>query len=100
MASTKLTLSVDEAFVDKAKRYASKHKTSLSKLFSEFINEKIVADETAEEDPFLKKIRQIEIPEDIKSLTGILKGVIPDDVDAKEALREAKYEYLKEKYGL
>lgn len=96
MASTKLTLSVEEAFVDKAKRYASKHKTSLSKLFSEFVNEKIVEDETMEEDPFLQKLRAIEIPPNIKALTGILKGKVPDDVN----LWDAKYEYLKEKYDL
>lgn len=96
MASTKLTLSVEEDFLGRAKRYASKHKTSLSKLFFETMNEKMDEDEVRADDPFLKKIRQIEIPDDIKSLTGILKGTIPDDIDIKEA----KYEYLKEKYGL
>jgi hypothetical protein len=96
MASTKLTLSVEEAFVNKAKRYAAKHKTSLSKLFSEFVNEKITEDQLTEEDPFLKKIRAIKISEDIKSLTGILKGKYPDDMDYKDM----KYEYLKEKHGL
>jgi len=38
----------------------------------------------------------LEIPDDIKFLTGILKGKYPDDMDYKDM----KYEYLKEKYDL
>jgi len=47
-------------------------------------------------DPFLEKIKKIKISDDLKSLTGILKGAYPDDMDYKDM----KYEYLKEKYGL
>lgn len=100
MASTKLTLSVEEAFVDKAKRYAAKHKTSLSKLFSEFVNEKIGEDQATEEDPFLAKLNKIEISDKVKSLTGILKVNIPADADLKQLASKARYEYLEKKYGV
>lgn len=101
MASTKLTLSVEDDFVDKAKRYAAKHKTSLSKLFSEILAEKIAKDQTQpEEDAFLTKLNTIEISDKIKSLTGVLKVDIPADADLKKLAREARYEYLEKKYGL
>lgn len=101
MASTKLTLSVEDAFVDKAKRYAAKHKTSLSKLFSEILSEKIATDQTPpEDDAFLEKLNTIEISDKIRSLTGVLKVDIPAEADLKKLAREAKYEYLEKKYGL
>lgn len=96
MATTKLTLSVEQSFVDKAKRYASKHHTSVSKLFSELLDKAIDNDATEEVDPFWEKLNSIEISPEIKSLTGILKGKYPDNMDYKDM----KYEYLKEKYGL
>lgn len=46
--------------------------------------------------PLLEKLRNIEIPPDILSLSGILEGPVPDDID----VWELKYEYLKEKYDL
>jgi len=96
MATSKLTLSVEQGFIDKAKRYASKHHTSVSKVFTDLMNQAFEKDIANEEDPFLKKLRAYEIPEDIKSLTGILKGKYPDNMDYKDM----KYEYLKEKYDL
>lgn len=95
MAATKLTLSIEADTVDKAKKYALKHHTSVSKLFSDLINE-ITLKDFNEDDPFLKKLKEIQIPENIKSLTGILKGKVAEDVD----LWDAKHEYLKDKYGL
>jgi hypothetical protein len=38
----------------------------------------------------------MEVPEQIKALDGILKGKVPDNIN----LWDAKYGYLKEKYGL
>lgn len=98
MATTKLTLSVDIDKVARAKRYASARHVSLSKLFSEMIDEKLGNEDA--EDSFLKKLDNIEISDKIKSLTGIFKGKVPEDANLKELMREAKYEYLKEKYGL
>jgi len=92
----KLTLSIEPDKIAKAKRYASRHHTSISKLFSDFISDVTQKDETEVEDPFFKKLREIEISDEIKALTGILKGKVPDDIN----LWDAKYEYLKEKYDL
>ncbi|MFD1257955.1 DUF6364 family protein [Mucilaginibacter terrae] len=95
MAASKLTLSVEPDLIAKAKRYANKHHISVSKLFSDFVNEK-VHQEINDENPVLKKFEHIELSENIKKLTGILKGKVPEDFD----LKEAKHEFLKEKYGL
>lgn len=37
MASRKLTLSVDEEAIEKARRYSTKHNTSISRLVSHFL---------------------------------------------------------------
>jgi hypothetical protein len=92
----KLTLSVEPDKIAMAKRYASKHHTSISKLFSDFIANVTVKDEVVEEDLLLAKIKQMEIPDWIKKLSVTPKVDLPDDVDYKEL----KYEYLKERYGL
>jgi len=95
MSNTKLTLSVEQDTVAKAKKYASKHNKSVSKLFSELINE-IVEKDTAEADPFLEKLKKTEISPKILALTGILKGKYPDDFDYRDAYRE----HLSKKHGL
>lgn len=92
----KLTLSVEPDKIEKAKRYALQQHTSISKLFSEFIASVVVKEETIKEDPFLAKIKEMEIPDWIKKLSEGPKVDLPEDVDYKEM----KYEYLKEKYGL
>lgn len=95
MANTKLTLSIENSTVEKAKKYALEHHTSVSKLFSELIN-KVTEKEESKGDPFLEKLKQIKISDDVMALTGILKGKVADDVN----IWDAKYEYLKEKYDL
>jgi len=94
MATTKLTLSADEHTIQLAKAIAAEDNTSVSKLFKTLINE--VAKKRKKNDPLLEKLKTIEISDDIKALTGILKGKVPDDIN----LWDAKYEYLKEKHGL
>lgn len=47
-------------------------------------------------DPLLEKLKTVELSDEIKALTGVLKGKYPDDADIKDL----KYEYLKEKYNL
>jgi hypothetical protein len=81
--------------VEKAKRYAAKHHTSISKLVTAYLNGVTEKDEEAE-DPFLKKLREMKIPSEIDALTGILKGKVPDDIN----LWDAKWEYLKKKHDL
>jgi hypothetical protein len=92
----KLTLSIEPDRIAKAKRYAYKHQTSISKIVSDFLADITKKDEVEDEDPFIKKLRQIEVSDKIKALSGILKGKVPDDIN----LWDAKYEYLKEKHEL
>lgn len=94
MANSKLTLSVEAGTIEKAKIYAKRQHISLSKLFTHFVEE--ITNNDHKNDLLFKKIKETEIPENIKSLTGILKGKAPENFDYKTT----KYEYLKEKYGL
>lgn len=80
---------MEPEIVSGAKQYAKKRQISLSKLIQDFLEQAIKSDNLKEEE-------EANIPEDIKSLVGILKG--PDI--SKKQLKEMKYEYLKDKYGL
>ena len=94
MATVKLTLSVDKDTIQTAKRVALESNMSVSKLFKKLMTE--VDKKKGKKDSLLEKLKSYEIPDDIKSLTGILKGKFPDDIDYKQI----RYEYLKEKYDL
>lgn len=94
MATTKLTLSSDESTVELAKRIAANNNISVSKLFKKLITE--FSKKEIKKDPLLEKYEQIEFSDDIKALSGILKGKYPDNIN----LWDAKYEYLKEKHDL
>ena len=79
--TTKLTLSIDEAAIEQAKKYAKKHNTSVSKLVEELLAKAMIAgQENKPKKSFVEKY------------AGTLKISIPD-IDA------AKDEYLKKKYG-
>ena len=95
MATTKLTLSVKSQSLPLVKKYASIHHTSVSKLVQQFFDN-IIEKEKIKEDEVLEKFKDVEISDDIKALTGILKGKYPDNI----TVWDAKYEYLKDKYGL
>ncbi len=95
MESTKLTLSVKSDSIFLIKNYAKRQHTSVSKLVQQFFDS-IVEKEKDQENSLLEKYKDLPISDDIKSLSGILKGKYPDDVN----LWDAKYEYLKEKYDL
>ena len=70
---TKLTLSVDQAVVERAKRYARKSKRSLSELVTSYLRQLTMADDPEEEiDPVVRDAAD-ELP-----LTGL-----PDPKDAK-----------------
>lgn len=79
---TKLTLSIDEEVIKKAKQLSRRKGKSISKIVEDY----------------LKNISGKEADETIsvKSLSGILKDKIPADVD----LKKEKGEYLKNKYGV
>ena len=94
MESTKLTLSVKSASLPAIKKYAKEQHTSVSKLVQDFFDE--IVEKEKKEDPLLERLKTIELSDEIKALTGILKGKYPEDMDYKDM----KYEYLKDRYGL
>jgi len=79
----KLTLSLDQSVIAKAKSYAKRNKTSLSKMieayFDSLTNNEIIENE-------------IPISPLVESLCGVIE--LPDGFDYKEA----KAKYLLEKY--
>ncbi|PJJ83444.1 DUF6364 family protein [Mucilaginibacter auburnensis] len=94
MENTKLTLSVKSDSLPAIKSYAKKKHTSVSKLVQDFFDE--IVKKEKKEDDLLERLKTIELSDNIKALTGILKGAYPDDMDYKDM----KYEYLKDKYDL
>jgi hypothetical protein len=87
-------LSTDKATIQLAKTLASEENISVSKLFKTLVTE--LAKKRNKKDPILEKFKDVVISDDIKALSGILKGKYPDDI----TLWEAKYQGLKEDYGL
>ena len=80
---TKLTLSIDEAVVEKAKRIAEANRTSVSAMFSQFV-----------QSAGAQHKRQTKIGPLTRKLSGIVK--LPAGKDYKEALTEA----LMAKHGI
>ncbi len=80
--SKKLTLSIDETTIEKAKRYAKKKKKSLSKLVQEYLQ--YVAER--ENDNL-----ESELTPTVKKLLGSVRI-------KEESIEEARFKYLKEKY--
>jgi hypothetical protein len=80
---TKLTLSVEEDVVEKAKHIAAANKTSVSAMFSQFVHS--MADSRG---------RGPKIGPLTRKLTGVAK--LPPGKDYKEVLADA----LAEKYGV
>ncbi|MCB0629555.1 MAG: hypothetical protein KDC53_22255 [Saprospiraceae bacterium] len=77
----KLTLSLDEGIIEKAKIYAKDHQISLSKLIESYLNSIIE-----------NKTEEIEITPLVESLSGVV--TIPKEFDYKKDYEE----YLLEKY--
>ncbi|MDF3078211.1 MAG: hypothetical protein K0S09_2100 [Sphingobacteriaceae bacterium] len=89
MEAAKLTLSLSKEVIEQAKNIARKKGVSLSKYIQIFL-EKSIKTENLEDEI------DGNIPEDIRSLRGILKG---SDMTNKQ-IWDMKYEYLKEKHDL
>ena len=85
--STKLTLSINEQTIEKAKLVSRKRGTSLSKIVEDYLNTIVEKEETDE------------LPsERIKSIMQpyLSKITIPEDGDYRKQVREWKFEeYLK-----
>lgn len=77
----KLTLSLNETVIEKAKIYAKDHQISLSKLIESYLSSLI------ENNP-----EEIAITPLVESLSGVVR--IPDELDYKEDYTD----YLLEKY--
>ena len=77
----KLTLSLNESVIEKAKQYAKKNKISLSKLIEGYLHS-IVEDNT----------KEIEITPLVDSLSGVIK--LPKEFDARDEYTK----FLMEKY--
>lgn len=80
---TKLTLSLDESVIKKAKVFAKKNHTSLSQIIEHYL-----ADLTRKE----KATDDMEISPLVKNLSGVLQ--LPDKFDYKAD----RTKYLEEKY--
>jgi predicted metalloendopeptidase len=77
----KLTLKLNENVIEKAKEYAKKQNTSLSKLVEAYLN--LLTQETTEE---------IEITPLVKSLSGVIK------IEDEEDIKMEYVDYLQDKY--
>lgn len=77
----KLTLSLNERVIEKAKLYAKKHKVSLSKLIESYLQSILE-----------NKVSNEEITPLVESLSGVID--LPNDFD----LREDYTDYLLKKY--
>lgn len=100
--TTKLTLNINEALAEKAKKYAEAQGKSLSDLVETLLVDATKAVPKIFEKPKVKDPELVKrildgtepIPEGLKKLYGVLKGVSEDDVE------NARWEHLKEKHDL
>lgn len=81
--TTKLTLSLDEKVISKAKRIAARKKTSISKLVTNYFEK--LPDEENKKDPSV--------------LIGALKPKAKS-VNIEEVIKNARWDHLKKKHGL
>lgn len=90
----KLVLDIEPEIIKQAEDYANETHKDLSVLVSDFL--KGIGNNAHQNDPLAEAIKNMVVPEDIKAVTGILKGTFPEDMK----LWEMKYELLKEKHDL
>lgn len=82
---TRLTITLDETLIDRAKVYASRHKVTLSKLIEDYLED--LAQQEGEQ-------TALELDPLVESLYGI--ATLPSQIDDKEAY----YDHLIKKYDL
>jgi hypothetical protein len=87
--TTKLTLSMDERVIGRAKRIAKGRGKSLSKMVEEYFNS--IPEKKHQEDSVVERIE--------KRIKPYLNKInLPEDKDYRELIREWKYQdYLKQK---
>jgi succinyl-CoA synthetase beta subunit len=86
METVKLTLSADKALVERAKRFARQHDTSLSAMFREYMESLLARAEGG--------LDIDNLPPNTRKALGAVR--VPDDKSYRELMEEA----LLEKYGL
>ena len=77
MTQTKLTVRVDRRWIEPAKEYAARHRTTLSRLISEYLRLVAMPEGSIADAPVLAR----------------LTGILPADVDA-----DAHHRHLEEKH--
>ena len=82
--TTKLTLSLDDKIIAKAKKIAARKKTSISKIVSNYFEK--LPDEESKKDPAV--------------LIGLLRPKNKSAAAIENAIENARWEHLKEKHGL
>lgn len=82
---TKLTLKLDKVVIDKAKKYASFHKKSLSRMIESYLRSLVDKDSD-------KSNEDLKISPFVKSMQTGVK--LPADIDYKKAIGD----YLTKKY--
>lgn len=75
MPRKKLTLSVEENVIEKAKRFSERHDTSVSKLVTEFLSR--LAEARGNRTPVVSRLR----------------GIVPRETDTKEYYRHLRRKY-------
>ena len=78
MAATRLSLSMDESVVERARRLAERRNTSISKLFVSFV---CMMEQQKDSDVH-------ELPPLTKRALGLAKVDVPDDWDYKDLLAD------------
>jgi len=78
MTQTKLTVRVDSRWVEPAKAYAARHRTSLSRLISEYLRSLSTPEPSNVDAPLLAR----------------LTGILPEDVDELEHQRHLEEKHL------
>jgi hypothetical protein len=80
--NTKITLKLNRTIVEQARKYASAHNTSLSKLIETYLEQLPLSNESEEVSP------------NVKSLLGVIS--LPKNYDEKKMYRK----YILKKYGM
>lgn len=77
---TKLTLRLDESVIRRAKSYAKKQKTNLSRMISDYFDS--LQNEASTEEPITPLVRE-------------LTGVLPQSIDASKLIKARHETFIK-----
>lgn len=78
MTQTKLTVRVDRRWIEPAKQYAARHRTSLSRLVSEYLRTLAMPESAIADAPVLER----------------LTGILPPDIDSEDHHRHLEERHI------